>query len=110
MTTQTEFSPQRATNDELIAWLELRYEKRLALYPNILTDALYRHTNAAGRLRVLKATISLLRGEETYRPIYFDVLGDLIVEKDILLERFGFQRLCYQMYFRVIVELEKLKP
>lgn len=109
MTTQTQFSPTTATKSDLIAWLELRYEKRLALYPDILTHEVFRHTAAARRLRVLKASASILKGEGTYLLILKDLIVDLILEKNTLFEIYGYRRFSYDMFEKVIELLQNIE-
>ena len=105
--TDVAYNPTNATTEDLIQWLELRYEKRLALYPNILTDPIFRHTEAAQRLRILKAAASLLKDEALYLSLKEEVINALTIEKNTLFELFGFKRLSYEMFEKVILEINK---
>lgn len=93
----------------MLDWLELKYEKRLAIFPNILSHPIYQHTRAAKRLRVLGAAIEILRGGRYHPHIKSELIEDLIEEKNMLFGLMGKKNISIEMY-EVIIEHLKILP
>src|SRR5574343_264563 len=93
---------------EMVNWLQLKYEKRLAIYPNILSDPIYQHTTAALRLRILGASIEILRGGRYLPHIKKQLTEDLTFEKNELFKRLGKVTPSTEHYEKIINHLKNL--
>lgn len=94
---------------DMVEWLTIKYEKRLAIYPRILSDPIYQHTTAAKRLRVLDAAIEILRGGRYLAHIKIQLIEDLREEKNKLFELFGKRTHSIEMYENIINHLKTLE-
>lgn len=101
--------PISAEVQNMLDWLNLKYEKRLAIFPNILSNPIYQHTRAAKRLRVLGAAIEILRGGRYHPHIKSELIDDLIEEKNLLFGLIGKKNISIEMY-EVIIEHLKILP
>lgn len=100
---------ENTTQEELIDWLELKLEKRLNIFPNILNDAALQHTYAAKHIRVLAGTLEILRGSKYLPHIKKELIEDLRREKNYLFEMMGKRTYSFEMYEKIIDYLLKLK-
>lgn len=94
---------------DLLDWLELKLEKRLNIFPDILNNPDMQHTQAAKHVRVLCSAIEILKGGKYLPHIRLTLIEDLRKEKNYLFEMMGKRTYSFEMYEKVIDHLKTLK-
>jgi hypothetical protein len=92
----------------LLDWLELKLEKRLKIFPDILNNPEVQHTAAAKHVRVLCSAIEILRGGRYLPHIKRELIDDLRQEKNFLFEMMGKRTCSFDMYENIIDYLKTL--
>lgn len=105
---EVETGPLSPEVQDLVDWLELKYAKRLAIYPGILSNPIFQHTRAAKRLRVLGAALEILRGGRYHAHIKIELIEDLTLEKNTLLDWMGKTTASTEYYEKIIDHLKIL--
>lgn len=93
---------------EILDWLELKLEKRLKIFPDILNNPEVQHTAAAKHVRVLCSAIEILRGGRYLPHIKKELIEDLRTEKNYLFDMMGKRTVSFEMYEKIIDHLKTL--
>lgn len=129
MSQNTESAQKPTVNNvpSLLAWLTLKYEARLNAYDGIKSDAqwkdggytdtawnppahqIFRNTQAAQRLRVLKGAMDILKNETPQYISHAEVLEVLREEKNTIFQYGVRFRASYETYQAVVDYLVHLK-
>lgn len=106
---EMEVKPLSPEVQNMVDWLTLKYEKRLAIYPGILSHPIYQHTAAAKHVRVLGSALEIVRGGRYLPHIKAQLIEDLRTEKNLLFERMG-RVTASSEYYQTIIDYLKTLP